>query len=116
MAKKFSDLRKKMSLAARAASDREFERMTEEMPLRQLRAARAFTQAQLASILQVNQSEVSKIEQRTDMYLSTLASYVQAMGGTLELRAVFANGEAVKISQFESLTERETLAGQGKRK
>src|SRR5580700_4372217 len=105
MAKKFSELRKKMSPSARAASDREFQIAIEEMPLRQLRAARAFTQAQLATILRVNQSEVSKIEQRTDMYLSTLASYVRAMGGTLEIRAAFPNGEVVKINQFESLVE-----------
>ena len=43
MAKKFSELRKKMSPAARAASDREFQIAIQEMPLRQLRAARAFT-------------------------------------------------------------------------
>jgi len=108
MAKKFSELRKKMSPAARAASDREFQIAIQEMPLRQLRAARAFTQAQLATVLRVNQSEVSKIEQRTDMYLSTLASYVHAMGGALELRAVFPKGEAVKIVQFQSLIEPET--------
>ena len=108
MAKKFSELRKKMSPAARAASDREFQIAIQEMPLRQLRAARAFTQAQLATVLRVNQSEVSKIEQRTDMYLSTLASYVRAMGGALELRAIFPKGEAVKIVQFQSLIEPET--------
>lgn len=103
--RKFSELRQKMSPAARAASEREFRRMVEEMPLRKLRAARELTQENLASVLRVKQSEISKIERRTDMYLSTLASYVKAMGGTLELRAAFPNGEVVKISQFEALTE-----------
>jgi transcriptional regulator with XRE-family HTH domain len=79
--------------------------MVEEMPLRKLRAARELTQENLASVLHVKQSEVSKIERRTDMYLSTLASYVRAMGGTLEVRAAFPDGEIVKINQFESLTE-----------
>jgi DNA-binding XRE family transcriptional regulator len=105
MARKFSELREKMSPAARAASEREFRRMVEEMPLRRLRAARELTQENLAKVLRVKQSEVSKIERRTDMYLSTLASYVKAMGGTLEIRAAFPNGEVVKINQFESLTE-----------
>lgn len=105
MARKFSELRGKMSPAARAQSEREFRRMVKEMPLRKLRAARELTQENLASVLQVKQSEVSKIERRTDMYLSTLASYIKAMGGTLEVLAAFPNGEVVKISQFESLTE-----------
>ncbi len=100
MAKKFSELRSKMSPAARAASEREFRRLVEEMPLRQLRAARALTQESLANTLGVRQSEISKIEKRTDLYLSTLASYIRAMGGELELRAVFPRGEIVRINQF----------------
>ena len=107
MAKKFSELRNKMSPQARAAADREYERMIEEMPLRQLRAARSFTQARLAALLDVNQSEISKIESRTDMYLITLASYVKAMGGQLEVRAVFPKGPVVRISQFENLADEE---------
>ena len=47
------------------------------------------TQAKLAAALGVNQGEVSKIEHRTDIYLSTLAGYVEALGGKLEIRAVF---------------------------
>ncbi|MBZ5610439.1 MAG: helix-turn-helix transcriptional regulator [Acidobacteriia bacterium] len=105
MTRKFNELREKMSSRARAESEREFRRMVEEMPLRKLRAARELTQENLASVLHVKQSEVSKIERRTDMYLSTLASYVKAMGGTLEVRATFPDGAVVKINQFESLTE-----------
>jgi hypothetical protein len=48
----------------------------------------------------VRQPEISKIERRTDMYLS-----VKAMGGMLEVRAAFPDGEVVTISQFRSLTE-----------
>ena len=107
MAKKFSELRDKMSPASRAASEREFRRIVAEMPLEELRAARELTQTSLAKILEVGQSEVSKIEKRTDMYVSTLASYVKAMGGELEICAVFPDGK-VKISQFEE------IAGKGK--
>jgi DNA-binding XRE family transcriptional regulator len=72
------------------------------MPLEEIRKARQMTQAKLAEALGVNQGEVSKIEHRTDIYLSTLAGYVEALGGKLEIRAVFPDGE-VRITQFEEL-------------
>jgi DNA-binding XRE family transcriptional regulator len=103
MAKKFSELRDKMSPERRARVQRDYEQFVAEMPLRKLRAARELTQENLANLLEVNQSEVSKIEHRTDMYVSTLASYIKAMGGSLEIRAVFPDGGAVKITQFEEL-------------
>jgi len=96
-----------MSPASRAASEREFRRIVEEMPLEELRAARELTQTSLAKILEVGQSEVSKIEKRTDMYVSTLASYVKAMGGELEICAVFPDGK-VKINQFEDIAPKLT--------
>jgi len=65
------------------------------MPLAEVRKARAMTQVRLAEVLRVDQGAVSKIEQRSDMYLSTLRSYVEAMGGHLDLRAVFPSGEIV---------------------
>ena len=72
------------------------------MPLEELRKARQMTQAKLADALGVNQGEVSKIEHRTDIYLSTLADYVEALGGKLEIRAVFPDRE-MRITQFEDL-------------
>jgi len=105
MAKSFEELRKKMSPERRSRNEKEYQRALDEMPLQQLRAARELTQQQMATLLEVNQSEVSRIEKRTDMYLSTLASYIRAMGGVLEVRAVFPQGDAVKISQFEALNE-----------
>jgi len=105
MAKNFSELREKMSPDARERSRQEFRRMIEEMPLNKLRSARNLTQESLARVLNVNQSEISKIENRTDVYVSTLASYVQAMGGELEIRAVFRDGSTVKINQFQELAK-----------
>jgi DNA-binding XRE family transcriptional regulator len=72
------------------------------MPLEEVRKARQMTQAKLAVALGVNQGEVSKIEHRTDIYLSTLADYVEALGGKLEIRAVFPDRE-MRITQFEEL-------------
>ena len=102
MARKFQELVDKMSPESRARSKAMAEQLMREMPLEELRAARELTQTSLAKILDVGQSEVSKIEKRTDMYVSTLASYVKAMGGELEICAVFPDGK-VKISQFEDL-------------
>ena len=64
--------------------------------------------AKLAETLGVNQGEISKIEHRADLYLSTLAEYVEALGGRLEIRAVFADRE-VRITQFEELAKRSSL-------
>jgi predicted transcriptional regulator len=58
------------------------------------------TQEQLANVLGVKQAAVSKMERRTDMYISTLRGIIKAMGGQLEIRAVFPGHGAVEIQQF----------------
>jgi transcriptional regulator with XRE-family HTH domain len=63
-----------------------------------LRRARALTQTQLARSLDVTQAQVSRIENQTDLYLSTLRSYVEAMGGELEMRVVFADGGWAEVA------------------
>lgn len=72
--------------------------------LMQIRQARQLTQTSLAEMLGVPQSAVSKLEHRTDMYISTLRSYVEARGGSLEIKAVFPDAEIV-ITQFEEIDE-----------
>lgn len=99
MARKFSELVAKMSPEARARSEARAKRMLKEMPLDELRAARAITQESLAEVLGVTQATVSKIERRADMYVSTLGRFIQAMGGKLDVRAIFPEGE-VKITRF----------------
>lgn len=94
--KTWSELKAKMSPSAQAKLQRATAKLVAEMPLEQLRAARSLTQEELAAILGVNQSAVSKLEKRTDMCLSTLRSYVEAMGGTLDIQAVFPEG-AVRV-------------------
>lgn len=71
--------------------------------LAELRRARAYTQTQLAGSLNVSQAQVSRIEHQTDLYLSTLQSYLEALGGRLELVAVF-DDERVVLS-LADLTE-----------
>lgn len=65
------------------------------MPLDALRDARRMTQVQMAQLLKISQGAVSKVERRTDMFVSTLRNYVRAIGGDLEIRAVFPDGDVV---------------------
>ena len=105
MARNFKELQAKMSPERRARSEAAAQKMLEEMPLDELREARNLTQEQLAKVLRVNQAAVSKMERRTDMYLSTLDGIIKAMGGYLEMRAVFPDG-VVRINQFGELRKR----------
>lgn len=97
--RKWSELKARMSPEAQAKVAQLTEQMIAEMPLEHLRAARQLTQTNLAQVLGVNQSAISKLEKRSDMYLSTLRSYIEAMGGTLDIQAVFPEG-AVRIEIF----------------
>jgi len=63
--------------------------MDAEVRLGELRARRGLSQASIAEALDVSQPNVSRIEREHDLYLSTLARYVAALDGHLELRAVF---------------------------
>lgn len=72
------------------------------MPLDALRDAKQLTQVQMAQLLKISQGAVSKVERRTDMFVSTLRNYVRAIGGDLQIRAVFPEGH-VLIDQFEEL-------------
>jgi DNA-binding XRE family transcriptional regulator len=98
-ARNFNELRAKMSPERQAANAAEARRMIEEMPLSELRAARNLTQEHLASLLHVKQASISKMERRTDMYIGTLSKFIEAMGGEMEIRAVFPTG-SVRITQF----------------
>jgi transcriptional regulator with XRE-family HTH domain len=70
----------------------------EEMTLRDLRKARGLTQVRMAELLGIGQGNISRLEGRADMMLSTLRSYVQAMGGDLELVARFPDRPDVSLS------------------
>ena len=102
MARKFSELRARMPAASRERAARKAEVMLAEMPLQELRQARGLSQKMLAELLHVQQPSIAKLEKRTDMYLSTLRSHIEAMGGQLEVIAQFPEG-AVRISNFADL-------------
>ena len=74
------------------------ELIAEEMTMRELRKAREITQSELAKTLGVNQEQISRIEKRTDMHISTLRRAIEAMGGELTLTAQFPDGAPVKLA------------------
>lgn len=102
MAKKFTELRSRMSPESRAKAEAKAQTLLAEMPLYELRQARGLSQKMLAEVLHVQQPSIAKMEKRTDMYLSTLRSHIEAMGGQLEVIARFPDG-AVRISNFSEL-------------
>jgi ribosome-binding protein aMBF1 (putative translation factor) len=102
MAKKFAELRAKMSPESRARADEKAQVLLSEVPLNELRQARGLSQKVLAEVLHVQQPSIAKLERRTDMYISTLRSHIEAMGGELEVVARFPDG-SVKISNFSNL-------------
>lgn len=109
MAKKFSELVARMSPEAQAEIHRRVAQSLSEMPLEELRNAREMTQTQLAEVLQVSQGAVSKVERRADMYISTLRSYIRSMGGDLQIRAVFPDGDVI-IDQFRDIAAKKVDA------
>ncbi len=74
-----------------------------EATLQELRKALHHSQEKVGEELGVSQAAVSKIERRTDMYVSTLRAYIEAVGGRLDIVARFPGGPPVHISQFEEL-------------
>jgi transcriptional regulator with XRE-family HTH domain len=100
MAKKFTELRAKMSPTSQARAAARAEAMLVEMQLHELRKARQATQTEVAKAMNVEQAAVSKLERRDDMYVSTLREYVKALGGELKLVASFPDAE-IQVQPFE---------------
>jgi transcriptional regulator with XRE-family HTH domain len=102
MARKFKELFQQMPARVQADVKARARKMLAEMALDELREARKLTQEQLAKRFKVGQPAIAKLEKRADMYLSTLRGVIQAMGGELEIRAVFSDGD-VRINQLKDL-------------
>jgi transcriptional regulator with XRE-family HTH domain len=85
------------------------ELIAEEMSLRELRRAHKLTQERIAETLGIGQDQVSRLEQRSDLLLSTLRGYVEAMGGQLKVIAEFPHRNPVLLSGFASLGAEETV-------
>ncbi len=92
--RKFSELRAAIEAdpVRRARLTQHVEAMRDVLALSELRKARGATQSAVAQALEVTQANVSRLEHEEDVYLSTLRSYVAALGGRLEVTAVFPDG------------------------
>jgi transcriptional regulator with XRE-family HTH domain len=94
----FGDLTKRLPAARKARIADKTAALDTALALHELRKVRAVSQEELAKRLAVRQPAVAKIERRSDMYVSNLRRYIEALGGTLEISARFTDG-AVTIVQ-----------------
>src|SRR2546425_10855679 len=93
----FRELLEAMPTDRQRRIEKRFQKSLAAMPLDQLRKAQQMTQVQLAEIVGVNQGDGSKIKHRADICDSTLAEYIEAMGGSLDIREAY-NDRVVRIT------------------
>lgn len=86
---KFSEIRREVTPERRARIDAIKRGMADAERLAEIRTSRGMTQVDLAERLGKSQGNVSELERRDDVYLSSLRDYVEALGGRLEVAAVF---------------------------
>jgi predicted transcriptional regulator len=91
----FSELTKGFTPARRARAAAKAAALREEMTLEELRKARDLSQEEIAQALAVGQPAVAKLEKRTDMHISNLRRYIEALGGKLEITARFPDASVV---------------------
>lgn len=106
MARNYRELQAKMNPADLTDNRRRVREELQRMALEELRAAKQATQMDMAELLDVPQSSICRIEQRADMYLSTLRNYIHAMGGVLQIQAIFPDGGTVIINRFGEYEDR----------
>ncbi|HKY35790.1 MAG TPA: XRE family transcriptional regulator [Polyangiaceae bacterium] len=117
MAKKFNELRAKMSPLRQRQNKADAERDLLEMTLQELRQnVTNLSQEDIAEMLSVTQGYISKLERQEDILLSRLYSYVEALGGELQIRAKFPNQE-IEINRYREVDRlRAALTSPAKRK
>lgn len=107
MTKTLKDKIKKLPLARqKKVKTRAKALIAEEMTLTNLRKALALTQKEVSDRLGMKQEAISRLERRSDLLLSTLTSYIEAMGGELSLTAKFPNRPPVYLSGFDEIGSR----------
>ncbi|MDR3764329.1 MAG: helix-turn-helix transcriptional regulator [Acidobacteriota bacterium] len=96
--KTLTDKLKTLSVARRKKVEkRAASLIAEEMTMRELRRAKRTTQVELAKSLGVKQEQVSRIEGRTDLHISTLRRSIEALGGRLSIVAEFPDGPPIVL-------------------
>jgi transcriptional regulator with XRE-family HTH domain len=95
--------RSKLTPEERASIDAEVIADVQRMRLPELRKARQLSQATLADLLCMSQGDVSRLERRTDVYVSTIRRYLEAAGGRLRILAEFPDAEPIEITGFSEI-------------
>jgi transcriptional regulator with XRE-family HTH domain len=109
VAKKLNEIIKKLPQERQDKIEaRSQELIAKYMTLQDLRKAREFTQERIAESLKIRQDSVSRLEKRSDLLLSTLRSYVKAMGGELKLIAEFPDRPTVVLTGIAELNDEES--------
>ena len=99
MARNVNDIIKSLPVTRRRKIEKRANQLiAEEMTLQELRRAREMTQVRMAKNLGVAQKQISEIEKRTDMHISTLRRSIEAMGGKLSLVAEFPDRDPVVLA------------------
>jgi len=107
----FEEVLARFSPELRAAIEESAQELYEqELTLRDLRRALDLTQKTLADTLHIEQAGVSRLERRSDMLISTLQRYVEAMGGSLHLVAEFPGRTPVSVSLGDVIARESTAS------
>ena len=102
MAKSYEVLRNRIPEKQRARIEKKAGKILEEMSLNDIRLSRRCSQNELAELLEIRQASVSKLERRSDIHVSSLRKYIEALGGKLVIQAEFPEG-AVRIRDIGGL-------------
>lgn len=95
-------LKTSMSASSQKRVEKKIMQLRQEMALSEVRRAMSLTQVDLATILHIKQAALARLENRTDMYISSLRKYITALGGELDIVARFPDGE-VHIQKLHDL-------------
>lgn len=91
-----------MSSQSQERIKRKLKQLRQEMALSEVRKAMSLTQTDLAGVLHIKQAALARLENRTDMYISSLRKYITALGGELDIVARFPEGD-VHIQNLHDL-------------
>jgi len=101
MGRTLSDMMDALPKRRRARIDARYRALKDEVEsLKELRKAAGKAQAEIAATLKIKQPSVSKIEQQTDMYLSTLRGYIEALGGELDVVVRLPSRPALRLRRL----------------
>lgn len=108
----WSALRSGMTAAEKVKMRKYRPQVRAQFALTQLRNSRKITQAVVAQCMKVDQAAVSRIEKRGDLHLSTLRNYIKGLGGELELRVKFPQGDSVSLAVDDGAFGKKAVTGE----